>query len=781
MISKRRFRKCGLPIVLVLIAQTSVAQPHETSVARPHRTAARGLASNVLVPQAAVSSARVPGQIEIAGVEVGVVIQDQAATTTMEISLANSSGARQEAELVVPVPDDAVVRGFIFEGASDEPTAELLSKEDGRRTYDAIVAKRRDPALLEFIGYNLIRTSVFPVEAKGTQKIRLAYEHILPAYGDRIDYVLPRSESIDYAIPWKISVRIKSKRPISTVYSPSHKLDIVRSGQTINGDGSPGGHIVSARIAEDSVKEPGPFRLSYLVENNDVNASLFAYPDPKQGGGYFLLLAGLPAKPFQDADRLPIKREVTLVIDRSGSMKGEKIRQVCDASLQILSSLEKGEAFNILVYNDTVDLFSRDSVSKNNTNIEAARKYIESVDARGGTNIHDALTEALRQKRQKGMLPIVLFFTDGLPTVGQTSEMAIRDVAMKSNPHKRRIFTFGVGVDVNTPLLEKIASETRATSTFVLPGENVEDKISRVFEDLSGPVLAELNCEIVDSSGDAAPGRVRDLIPAQLPDLFEGNQLVLLGQYIGEEPLTFLLSGNYLGTQRTFRFHFNLDNATTRNDFVPRLWASRKIACLVDAVRQLGANGGPNLAQSAQAASRNDPKLKELTEEILRLSIDFGVLTEYTAFLAQEGTDLSQRDQVLTQAVSNFSNRAMNVRTGLGGVNQVMNTNYMGIQQARNFSNSFWDENMNRVSITTVQQVHDRTFYRQGAQWVDSRIIEQQSQAQPDKVIEFGSDEFRDLAYRLAEEGRQSSISLRGDILLLLDGDRVLIKGPAPQ
>ena len=125
----------------------------------------------------------------------------------------------------------------------------------------------------------MAKASVFPVPANGTQKLRLTYEHLLPADADRVDYVLPRTESLDYNVPWNVSVRITAKRPISTVYSPSHRIETTRGA----------GNVVSARIAPDATTEPGPFRLSYMLERDGITASLQAYPDPKVGGGYFLL------------------------------------------------------------------------------------------------------------------------------------------------------------------------------------------------------------------------------------------------------------------------------------------------------------------------------------------------------------------------------------------------------------------------------------------------------------------------------------------------------------
>jgi Ca-activated chloride channel family protein len=724
--------------------------PARAQVSRaPHHA----LASHIIVPQARPFVQQ--GTVQITEVNASVEIVEQVATTSLDFSLSNPTGARLEAELVMPVPEGAVLRGFTFQGSASEPTAQLLPKDEAKKIYDSIVAKTRDPALLEFMGYNLIRSSVFPVEPRGGQKVRVTYEHLLPADGDRVDYVLPRTESIDYHTPWHVAVKIRSKQAISTVYSPSHKLETTR----------PAENVVTARLAPDATNEPGAFRCSYLLERNGITASLLAYPDPKVGGGYFLLLAGAPVKaPANNS----IKREVILVLDRSGSMAGEKLEQVRAAALQVVEGLEDDEAFNIILFHEAVESFAPEPVIKNAETMRAARAYIKGIRVRGGTNIRDALVEALRSKPRPGMLPLVLFLTDGLPTIGETSEKAIREVAAKTNPHERRIFTFGVGVDVNTPLLDRIALETRGASTFVLPNEDVELKVGQVFKRLVGPVLAGPKLQVVDprKASGVVFGRVRDLIPARLPDLFEGDQLVLLGQYAGDEPLTFTLDGDYFGKARTFSFNFSLDKATTKNAFVPRLWASRQIAALTDAIRDLGAD-------SAMAAT--NPKVKELVDEIVRLSKEFGILTEYTAFLAREGSDLSQPTFLTTEALKNFDERALKTRSGYAAVNQEFNNGAQRAQSCINLRNGYWDANMNRVAISTLQQVNDRAFYKRGNRWVDSALVDK-ADATPKKIVELGSEEFRQLAYRLAAQNRQGCVALNGEILLNVDGESILVR-----
>ncbi|MCA1591829.1 MAG: VIT and VWA domain-containing protein [Acidobacteria bacterium] len=725
-------------------------------------------ASNLIIPQSrAYAVGRQADRVQIGEVSAEIQIVQQVATTGMTVTLKNPTDRQQEAEMLVPVPDGAVVRSFDFGGAGAEPSARLLPKDEAKATYYSIVSKLRDPALLEFAGYNLVRSSVFPVPARGTQTVKLVYENILPADGNRVDYVLPRSESFEAGeTPWKITATVRSKTAVSTVYSPSHQITSEREAS--------GGFRV--RIPVEGKIDPGPFRLSYLVEGGGLTASLLAYPDARIGGGYFLLLAGVPAE-TRGERAASIKREVTLVIDRSGSMGGEKIEQARSAALQVLEALDEGEAFNVIDYSEQVAKFAEQPVVKNAQTIKEARAYVKHLKSDGGTNIHDALVEAMRQQTTPGVLPLTLFLTDGLPTSGVTGESAIRKAVVEANTHARRIFTFGVGYDVNAPLLTSIANATRATATFVLPKENVELKVSQVFAKLSGPVLADPRLSTLDASGQVTTRAVRELMPSELGDVFEGDQIVLLGQYQGEGPLTFQIEGNYLGTPRTFRLNFDLRSASTRNAFIPRLWASRKIARLTEEIRDAGAD--TQVARAGGGVPPSDQRLKELVDEIVRLSTEYGILTEYTSFLATDGTDFSRRDALNDEAQKNFVRNAQQTRSGMGGVTQAMNTSAQRGQTNLNRSNNFVTQNMQRVEITNVQQIVDRTFFRRGARWVDARLLDREKTVRPDAVVEFGTPEFVRLVDRLVAEGRQGILALSGEMLLMVDGKTVLIRAPS--
>ncbi|MDA0812332.1 MAG: VIT domain-containing protein [Verrucomicrobia bacterium] len=699
--------------------------------------------------------------VVVTGVDATITVTDQMATTQLDISLHNPNSRPVESEVIIPVAQGSVFRGFTFEGTGLEATAKILPRAEARRIYESIVAQTKDPALLEFVGTDMLQSSVFPVPPNGKQKVRVTFERLLPIDGNRIDYMLPRSETLEYRIPWNIAVEVKSTEPISTLYSPSHELSLQRISDR---------HITAKVTA---TTQPGAFQFSMMRQNGDqVTASLVAYPDPKIGGGYFTVLVAPPA-PNKDS-MPPIKREVSVVIDRSGSMAGEKLEQVRAAALQVLEGLNDGEAFNIIAYNEAVESFSQQPVMKNAETMQQARNYLTALRVSGGTNIHDAIVEALRQRPTEGTLPIVFFLTDGLPTIGQTSEKAIREVAAKGNPHNRRIFTFGVGVDVNTPLLSRLARESRAVATYVMPKEDVEVKVGQVYRRLEGPVLADPKIAIIDEAGNPVPARVTDMLPSTLPDIFQGEQVVLLGKYIGDQPVRFHLSGRDRSGPRSFNFDFKFDKATTANAFVPRLWASNKIGVLAEAIRDVGAEAG---GFAAAPISPTDPRVRELVDEIVRLSQEFGILTEYTAFLAEEGTNLAATMENRSRASDNFGRRALGNRFGADSANQELNTKSWTEKKSLNRTNQFWDSTLKEVEITQVQQVNDRAYFKRGEFWVDSQIGQGSAAAiTPDRVVEIGSPEFSKLVDQLAADNRQGCFALSGQLLLNVDGQSVLVK-----
>ncbi len=782
----------GFWIAALLLA----ASAHSQSVAPPAGAVApvpfTELVTHVIVPQHRVVPIRpdVVQGVTLVQVDANISIHDRVAETILELSVSNSSSMQAEAVLLVPVPAGATVKGFSFSNppttspgvvpmtaspSVSEGVAQIMPRDEARRLYDSIVRASRDPGLLEFAGSSLIRSSVFPIAPGVTQKIRVAWEELIASTDGRLDYALPRSESLRQATPWTLQLSIAQSSPIASAYSPSHALVEVRRGS------DPSQKFFVLDVA--SQRTPGPFLLSVLPSGGAATAaSIAAYPDPTAGGGYFMLLGGVAATPQSRT----LAREVTIALDRSGSMAGGKLDQAKAAAIQVIEGLSPGERFNIIDYSNSVSLFSREPVLVGAQAITDARAYLNALRPSGGTNISDAVIEALRQPHVGGTLPIVLFLTDGLPTVGQTSERAIREIVEKSNPHNRRMYTIGVGADVNVPLLDRIADLTRARATYIVPGESVELKVAQVARQLKGPVLADVSITARDVNGAEDTRRIRDLAPRRIPDVFEGEQLVVFGSYLGETPTKIEFSARSPSGSIGSSVAFDPAIATTRHGYVARLWATRRIAELVDEVRQLAADRPGQPVGSLPPTG--DPRLKELVDEIVRLSARFGVLTEYTAFFANEGTNLGDFERLADCAKDLLSSRAERSRTGLGALNQGVNFNEMKGKAQVAYDNRFLDAQMQQCRITNVQQVSDRCFYNNSGTWVDSQLIATKStgvggSAQTeavhiDETVDFGTDRHFELVAEIASEGRQAVLSLPGDTIVRHQNKNILVRNP---
>lgn len=776
---------CAAPILLPAFAPAALAQATSGGAVEiaPVPTPP---AVQVIVPQVARHVQIRNAPVTVSSVDANVKIDDQVATTSITMSMTNPGSSQAEAQVVIPVPEGVAVRSIQYDGIAggSEPNAELLPREKAREIYDSIVRSMRDPALVEFVGYNLIKTSAFPIAAGATQKITITYEQIVPANAGRVDYTLPRSQAdANAAAPWNINIEVNSRRPIALLHSTSHAINVEKP--------SPTRCIVRVPQGQGS----GPFRLTYAPEPNDPNQlayTMLTYPDAllnqaaalKPGenaitatpaataGGYFMLVVAPPAA--AEATKTP-KREMVLVLDRSGSMRGEKWTQAQAAAIQVINGLNEGELFNIIDYSDSIASYAAAPVAKDSKSAQDAREYIQRLAPSGGTNIHDALLEALRPNPAASTLPMILFLTDGLPTIGERNEARIRDAVKAANTSKRRIFTFGVGHDVNFPLISAIATASRAATTVVDPQEDVEIKVSQAFKRLNGPLVTEPTLAAADSKGQASTRLIRELMPPTLPDVFEGDQIIVLGQYVGNEPFKVRISGNFNGKERTWEIPVDPAAASLRNGFVPRLWANRKVGLLADEARQIQAD--PQVRQ-------DDPRLKEIVQEIVTLSTRFGVLSEYTAFLAREDAmPVVRLSEAIAETADNVGRMAGGMRSGTAGAAQQLDLQLK--QQSANApaAKAEWrDLDNNAVVANNVNNLAAQTYFFRQNRWIDSRIMLDNKDAaelpKPDQTITFGSPEYADLANRLAQRDEQSALAQPGDIFLKVDDKIVLVLGP---
>lgn len=697
------------------------------------------------------------------------------ATTRLELVVENPHADPARARLWVPLPAEPSARSVTGPAAAAREAA--VWGRAPALAFDAAV-RSATPQPLEFAGHAALATDLFDLPP-GASTFVVEYTHALPDVGAddaraaRV-FELPRSETGQaFEVPWIIDVRVTVVDGLADVFCPTHAL----KREWVAAD------ELRLTSAAGRHPEPGPLVLFPIAADADLNGIVVGWPiDPEQPefGGRFALAAA-PSAAARDKARTRA-REITFVLDKSGSMSGEKIEQAREAARQVLEGLRPDETFNVILYDTAVTPLFPEPVPANDEHLARAREFLAGAAAGGSTNIDGALKQALRGTPSEGRLPLVLFLTDGLPTAGVKGEREILANVDARNGAGRRIFAFGVGHDLNAPLLDGIATRTGATSRFVGPGEDIEAAVGAVLERLTGAVLARPVLRAVDAHGRTLADAVSMVLPEPLPDQFADDTLFALGAWSGAAPVELALEGEFLGEPRRFDFTFDPARAIgaagfepiqgrARRDsllaFVPHLWSARRNALLIDAIRAGGAGGD------------NPADLKARAIELLRLGLRFGALTEYTAFLALDGPGNASPEEQLELLRQVLVDRALLARVGRAAITQSINANALRSQSVLNRLNRRVDDADREVLVGGVVPLGAGAFWLRGGEtWVDSRLLEPGARRTVDEELAFGSEAHRLLVERLAERGRVAPLALPGNVALTVDGQNLLVRRP---
>ena len=527
-------------------------------------------------------------------------IEDQIAETMVEQVFYNHSDRPLEATYIFPVPKGASVNKFTMWVDGKETKGELLEADKAREIYTSIVRRIQDPGLLEYMENNLIKMRVFPVPARGNQRVAVSYTSVVPKEGDLMEFVFPLKGEVrpnQVSQDFSLSGTIKSQHGIANTYSPTHDINTQRKSDK----------EISLSLNKGGLSGDKDFQLFYSFSDKAVGMSMLTHRPIATEDGYFSLMIN-PSMKGNKAKLMP--RDFVFVMDTSGSMRGPKMDQAKKALKYCINSLGENDRFSMLNFATSVSLFRDEFVSANEEFKNTGRKWIEALDSTGGTAIRDALLAALEIKGNDASRPfVIVFFTDGMPTIGETNpEKITRDVLSKIKPNTR-IFTFGVGDDVNATMLDMLAEKTKAATTYVRPAEDIEIKSSAMVSKISNPVLVNLGLTF---SPDI---QVLDIYPTSLPDIFEGGQLMVFGKYKGKGGSAIKLRGDLANEKKEFVYEYNFPEKTSDSkSFVEQLWARRKVGFLLDQIRLNGEKG-------------------ELVEEVTKIAKKYGITTPYTSYL----------------------------------------------------------------------------------------------------------------------------------------------------
>jgi Ca-activated chloride channel family protein len=620
----------------------------------------------------------------------------------------------------------------------------------------------------------MFKTSVFPVPAGATRTVTLKFSQLCRKHGGLTELMFPLSTAKYTSHPVSkvgIHVTVNSQNKIKNVYSPTHPVQIERPGDS------------TAQVKYESVNEipTSDFRLLYDMGDGPVGANVLSYKPHDNEDGYLMLLVSPEIKSSRSK---PLPKTVVFVVDRSGSMTGKKIEQAKGALRFVLNNLREGDLFNIVAYDNSVESFRPELQRFDEESRQAALGFVEGLYAGGSTNIDGALQAAMAQLQDDSRPNYIVFLTDGLPTAGERNEAKIAENAKQRNKARARVFSFGVGYDVNSRLLDKVSRLCLGQSQYVRPNEDIEAHVSQLYARIGAPTLTDVSITFDMEEHPSERGNlVNRVYPRETRDLFAGEQLVLVGRYKQGGAAKVTIQGTIDGTKHAYHFPVNLVKKSHDETFAfaEKLWAMRRVGEIIDEIDLQG---------------KND----ELINELVALAKKHGILTPYTSFLADENSRLNDVAEFRRQAgdaldslhvaegISGFVQR--DIKAQLQQSNQSVVPFYAGgapaasgpaAARAAGGAYGGYGGGINRgavpalrkleddtpVEVTTVRQLGGKTFYCRDQRWMDSALTaEQEKKIQ--QVERFGKQYFE----LLAKYGKELGKCVASDepVVVVLDG-----------
>ncbi len=699
--------------------------------------AGSALADGVLIPRPSPILPERP-LVDVKYHHVDVEIDDPVAITRIDQVFVNPHHLELEADYIFPIPENAAIDDFTMTVGGRKMEAELLDAEQARKIYRDIVRKRKDPALLEYADRGMYRVRVYPVPAHGEVRVQIEYKQTLQSDFGAVEYLYPlntekysRSKLQDC----KVEVNVRSFEDITAVYSPTHQIEVNRKSE----------RELTAKYYEENVKPRRDFILYFARQKKDFGFYLKSYRQPGERYGHFF---GILSPPLEKQSR-KIDKNVIFILDRSGSMKGEKIKQAKDALEFCLLSLHDGDEFALLDYSDNVSAFSERMISAGKDNIEELIEYVQGLDANGGTNIYEALEVGCEIIEPDGDPTYIIFLTDGLPSVGNTDINQIIENTTEKNESRAKLFAFGVGYDVNAHLLDRLAQENGGLPDYVKPDEDIEVKVSRLATRISRPALADIEIDFEDIDFE-------NLYPDPFPDLFYGSEIIVSGRFKGEGKSSAKITGQRGKEQAKYHFPVEFTDGSDDDSYIALLWANRRIGYLLQQLRLHGES-------------------EELVNEVIDLSKKYGIVTEYTSFLVI-GDDYirassSERAKSMAKKQLAYNLDAMrSEQTGKGAVGQSMalkaqrGSNRAGFMDGTEFN----QPGVSKAVDTLLIQVGSKAFFKAGDDiWVQGDIESDEF----DIEIERFSDAYFTILDRAPELGKYLAV---GDNVRLKIGSLIV-------
>ncbi|MBN1761307.1 MAG: VWA domain-containing protein [Chitinispirillaceae bacterium] len=557
-----------------------------------------------------------------------VTITDQMAVTHVDHTFKNETSSRLEGVFIFPLPEGAVVTELALWINGVRVVGDVMERDTARAVYESIVRKTIDPALLEYMGDNVFKLSVFPIEPNGKEmserRIEITYAELLPYEDGSVDYGFYMKTANLSAKPVErasIKGTITTQKPIISLSSTTHKsgtqLALSREDDRNYSFvyGNENAHSETDLVIEYQFEDE-TFALNHLVYNPGTGEDMFF--DAEGDDGYFLLWVTPPHNP---ATETVLAKNVAIVADVSSSMSGTRIVQLRKALGAMVDMLSEKDRFSILAFSSGVQKFHDDMVKATEENLLDAHEFIDALSEAGLTNYEGALNEAFDCTWSDDAANVIVFFTDGKPTWPvETSDTRILALLEELNTDDISVYPFGVGEEPDAAILKRMAAENSG-AYFAIPGDAaIEPVLSGFMRRISYPLLKNITMEYDGISP-------YDVYPRTLPSLFAGTQLSVLGRFRTKTTSEVLFTGEKESETVTVTEQLKFDATQENQPFVPRMWASSKIDYLLGEIAVAG-------------------EQQELVDNVKTLGKKYSIITPYTSMLVIEPNTKVAEDKI---------------------------------------------------------------------------------------------------------------------------------------
>ncbi len=566
-----------------------------------------------------------PGQMYVVGktaatlmplerTSVAADVSGMGARVVVRQTFVNPSSGPIEAVYKFPLPHDAAVDRMRIRIGERTIEGAVMRREAAKAAYDAAKAQGKTAALLDQETDDVFTQSVANVMPGRKIEVEISYVQVLKFESGEFEFsypmvVGPRFLGASTPHPERLAtstlppgvrsganvdltVTIHGGAPIREFHSVLHEVRATK----------PDADTVRVELAKRDEIPNRDFILRYRTARDDVQEAAFTSWDPKTGGHFALVLAPPP----EPAPEMRAPKEMTFVIDQSGSQSGFPIDKSKELALALMKTMGPQDTFNVMGFSNEVNPLWPEPRPNTPENVAEAKAFIAPLEANGGTQLEKAIVASLSPAPDPARLRIVLFNTDGY--AGQEATI-LSDVQKYRGTS--RLFTFGVGNSVNRGLINAMSVEGRGASEIVTLAEDSERAKDRFAQRLENPLLVNPAVHFVG-------GSVADVTPAHLPDVFSAKPVVVYGRYTQPGRTRLTLTGRSGGRGWSRTVDLDLPATPSAGSSVASLWARARLAEM---------KGDGYTAQAMGGKPENE-------EAMTKLALDYGIMSETTSFVA---------------------------------------------------------------------------------------------------------------------------------------------------